>query len=137
MRRITAGLLLLLLALAGCAEALGTADWDRVEVRYTADNGTGPKGDYTLVVTPTEASYTIDGKETRQKLPDGAWSALTTGVRAFGDRKGAECADQGEIAIQASAGGAVKQNFEANGCDAGDVFEQAQALVAQIIAQVK
>ena len=50
---------------------------------FTADNGTGPKGDYTLVVTPTGASYTVEGKETRQELPDGAWSALTTGVLAL------------------------------------------------------
>ena len=30
-----------------------------------------------------------------------------------------------------------QQDFEANGCDAGDVFKQATDLVAQVIAQIK
>lgn len=133
MRRVLGLVVVVLLALTGCAQALGTADWDKIEVTFTATDSTG---DYHLVVTPTEASYTLNGKETTDKLPDGAWTALTTGVRAFGDRTATACADKGAISIAASAKGVVKQSFQANSCDAGDVFEQAQALVAQIVAQL-
>lgn len=137
MRRVVGCVLVLLLALTGCSQALGTADWDRIEVTFTAGGTDLTTGDYHLVATPTKASYTLGGKETTAKLPDGAWTALSTGVRAFGDRKAGACADKGAIRIEASAKGAVKQSFQANGCDAGDVFAQAQALVAQIMAQLK
>ncbi len=132
------GVLVLLLAFAGCSQMFGTADWDEIEVTFTpADDAGQTMPGYTLVVTPTEATYTLDGDEKTAQLPEGAWSALTTGVRAFGDRKGTACTGKGSITIRASAVGTVKQNFEANGCDAGDVFEQAQALVSQVIAQLK
>ena len=118
---------------------LGTAEWDKVEVTFTGPEGPTDQtmGDYTLVVTPTEATYTLNGETKSAKLADGAWGALTTGVRAFGDRKGTACNGKGSITIKASAAGATKQNFEANGCDAGDVFAQASDLVAQVIAQIK
>ena len=138
MRRVVVGVVVLLLALVGCSQVLGTADWDRIEVAYTAAEDPGQVlSDYTLLVTPAEVTYTLNGDAKTEKLPDGAWSALSTGVRAFGDRKGVECAGKGSITIKASAAGAVKQNFEANGCDAGDAFDQATALVAQVIAQIK
>ena len=139
MRRVVVGVLVLLLTLAGCSQVLGTADWDKIEVTYTSPKGSTdlPAGDYVLVVTPTEASYTINGESKSGKLPDGAWTALTTGIRALGDRKATACTDKGSITITASAAGTAKQNFAANGCDAGDVFKQATDLVAQIIAQIK
>ena len=132
------GVLVLLLALTGCSQMLGTADWDRIEVTYTPPDDPGQTAPgYTLVVTPTEATYMLDGEEKTGELPDGAWSALTTGVRAFGDRTGASCTGKGSITIKASAVGTAKQSFEANGCDPGDIFKQAQALVSQVIAQLK
>jgi hypothetical protein len=138
MRRVVVSVLVLLLSLAGCSQAIGTADWDKIEVTYKSPVDPGlTMGDYTLVVTPTEAIYTLNGDKKTEKLPDGAWAALTTGVRAFGDRKGVACVDKGSITITASAAGTAKQNFEANGCDAGDVFKQASELVAQVIAQIK
>ena len=139
MRRVVVSVLVLLLALAGCSQALGTADWDKIEVTYTSPEGATdpPMGDYTLVVTPTDATYTLNGEKKSDKLPDGAWSALSTGVRALGDRTGVACAGKGSISIKASAAGTAKQSFEANGCDAGDVFKQATDLVAQVIAQIK
>lgn len=139
MRRVVVGVLVLLLALAGCSQVLGTADWDKIEVTYTSPEGATdlPMGDYTLVVTPTDASYTLNGDKKSDKLPDGAWTAVSTGVRALGDRKGTACSGKGSITITASAAGTAKQNFEANGCDAGDVFKQATDLVAQVIAQIK
>ncbi len=117
---------------------LGTADWDKIEVTYTSPEDPGlTMGDYTLVVTPTEAMYTLNGEKKSGTLPEGAWAALTTGVRALGERKGMACSGKGSIAITASAAGSAKQSFEANGCDAGDAFKQATDLVAQIIAQIK
>jgi len=137
MRRVIVSVLVLLLALTGCSQVLGTADWDKIEVSYTSPDGATDLGDYTLVVTPTEATYTFNGEEKSDTLPDGAWTALSTGVRALGDRKGVACEGKGSISITASAAGAAKQSFEANGCDAGDVFKQATDLMAQIIAQIK
>ena len=117
---------------------LGTAEWDKVEVTYTSPEDPGATlGDYTLVATPTEVTYTLNGEKKTAKLADGAWAALTTGVRAFGDRSATACKGKGSITIKASAAGTTKQGFEANGCDAGDAFKQATDLVAQVIAQIK
>lgn len=111
---------------------LGTTDWDRIEASYA-----GGSGAYTLVVTPTEASYTIDGKTSSQKLPDGVWTTLTTGVRALGAREITTCADGESVQILAKAGTAVKQTFAANSCDAGDAMNQAKALLDQVIQLIK
>lgn len=132
MRRVVVGVLVLLLALTGCSQVLGTADWDRIEVAYTAGSDS-----YTLVVTPSEASYTIDGKESSQKLPEGLWTTVVTGVRALGGREPTKCANGEEIQIVAKAGSAVKQTFAANSCDAGDALKQAKALMEQVIALIK
>ena len=139
MKRLVVAVLALLLTLTGCSQVLGTADWDKIQVTYQSPEGATdlPSGDYTLVVTPTDATYTINGEKTSNTLPDGAWTALSTGVRALGDRAGTACSGKGSITITASAAGTSKQNFEANGCDAGDAFKQATDLMAQIIAQIK
>ncbi len=139
MKRLVVAVLALLLTLTGCSQVLGTAGWDKIQVTYTSPEGATdlPAGDYTLVVTPTEASYTVNGEKKSNTLPDGAWTALTTGVRALGARTRADCSGKGSITITASAAGTSKQNFEANGCDAGDAFKQATDLAAQIIAQIK
>ena len=134
MKRVVVALLALLLTLTGCSQMLGTADWDRVEVTFTSPE---EMGDYTLVVTPAEATYTLNGEKKSGKLPDGAWAALSTGVRAFGDRKATTCSGKGSITIVASAAGKTRQNFGANGCDAGDAFKRATDLAAQIIAQIR
>lgn len=132
MRRVLVGVLVALLALTGCSQVIGTADWDRIEVSSTAVAG----GDYTLVVTPDEFTYTVDGKATADKLPDGVWTTLTTGVRALGGREAVKCADGQAIQIRALAGTTLKQSYAANSCDAGDALKQAQALVEQFIATI-
>jgi hypothetical protein len=132
MRRIVVSALVLLLAFAGCSQVLGTTDWDRIEASYSGDSGA-----YTLVVTPTEASYTLDGKESSQKLPDGVWTTLTTGVRALGAREGTTCAKGESVQIAALAGTVVKQSFAANSCDAGDAMKQAKAILDQVIQLIK
>lgn len=137
MRRIVVGFVVLLLALSGCTQVLGTSDWDRIEASFSAGIADNPKSGYTLVVTPTEASYTIDGKESSQKLPDGAWVTLTTGIRALGAREGTTCADGEAVQIVAKAGSTVKQSFQANSCDAGDAMKQAKALLDQVISLIK
>ena len=132
MRRIVVTALVLVLALAGCSQVLGTSDWDRIEASYSSTSGA-----YTLVVTPAEATYTIDGKKSSQKLPDGAWTTLTTGVRALGAREGTTCAKGESVQILAKAGTAVKQSFAANSCDAGDAMKQAKAILDQVVQLIK
>jgi hypothetical protein len=129
--------MVVLLALSGCSQVLGTADWDRIEASFSAGIATGEKGGYTLVVTPTEVTYTIDGKESSEKMPDGLWTTLTTGVRALGAREGSTCADGEAVQIVAKAASTVKQSFQANSCDAGDAMKQAKALLDQVIALIK
>lgn len=126
-------LALALSALSGCSQLLGTSDWDRISVTYSAGSAPGQTGNYTLVVTPTDVSYELDGKRTTEKLPDGAWDTLVTGVRALGARQGDGCPGGQFIAIQAKAGSGVKQSFQASSCDAGDAFAQAKALIEQVV----
>ena len=133
MRRVAVGVLVLLLALTGCSQVLGIADWDKIVVNYTDEAG----GDYALVVTPAEAISTIDGEETSHKLPDGFWNTLVTGVRALGEREAVTCAEGQAIKIQATSGGAVKQTYAANSCDAGDALKSAQKLVEQLLPLIK
>lgn len=123
--------LLLALALSGCA-LVGGSEWDRVEVAFSG----AADGNYTLVVTPTKATYTIEGKKSSHDLPDGAWPALRTGVAALGERTSKPC-DGPSVAIKALAGDAVKQVFQASSCDGGEALAQAQAVLAQIIAQLR
>lgn len=130
-------LLPLLLIAGGCSTLLGTGDWDEVKVTFQSGSDADQPGDYTLLVTPTEASYTLDGKATTHELPSGAWEALTTGLRALGDHAGENCLDGQNLTIQALAAGTVKQTFEATSCDAGDALGQAQALIEQVISRLK
>lgn len=134
MKRVLVLLVLpVLLVLSGCSTILGTGDWDEVKVAYSGST----EGDYSLVVTPTEVSYTLDGKASTHELPAGAWTALTTGVRALGSHTAGNCADGSAITIQASAAGTVKQTFEASSCDADGVFATAKQLVEQVVSQLK
>ena len=134
MKRLVALLVLpLVLAVTGCS-LLGGSDWDEVKVSFDASTASG---DYTLVMTPAEATYTLDGKATTHELPTGVWTALTTGLKALGDRTGEACLDGQTILIEASAAGEVKQAFEANSCDAGDAFTQAQSLIEQVLSRLR
>ena len=134
MKRLLALLVLpLVLTVTGCS-MLGGGDWDEVQVSFDAST---TSGDYTLVVTPTEATYTLDGKATSHELPTGVWTVLTTGLKTLGDRTGDACLDGQTILIEASAAGEVKQAFEANSCDAGDAFTQAQSLIEQVLSRLR
>lgn len=135
MKRVLALLALpIVMVVSGCSTILGTGDWDQVKVSYLA---TADGDDYTLVVTPTEASYTLDGKATSHELPSGAWDLLTTGLRTFGDHTSENCPDGSVVTIEASAGGTVKQTFAASSCDTDGVFSTAQTLIEQVISQLK
>ena len=135
MKRVLVLLVLpILVALGGCSTILGTGDWDQVKVTYLA-NADGD--DYTLVVTPTEASYTLDGKASSYELPSGAWNLLTTGIRTLGDHTGESCPDGSTLTIEASAAGSVKQTFAASSCDTDGVFSTAKALIEQVVSQLK
>lgn len=137
MKRLLSLLVLpLLLVLAGCSSLLGTGDWDLVKVTYAPGSEESAPG-YALVVTPEQASYTLDGKESVHELPAGTWDLLTTGVRALGDHASPECLDGAHLTIEASAAGSVKQTFEATTCDAGDLLANAQGLIQQVINQLK
>ncbi|MGC4152383.1 MAG: hypothetical protein QM628_04810 [Propionicimonas sp.] len=135
MKRALALLVLPILLLAGgCSTILGTGDWDQVKVTYLA---TADGDDYTLVVTPTEASYTLDGKASSHELPSGAWDLLTTGLRTFGDHTSENCPDGSVVTIEASAAGTVKQTFAASSCDTDGLFSTAKTLIEQVVAQLK
>ena len=123
--------LLLVLTLSGCS-LLGSSSWDQVKVAFSGAD----KGDYTLVVTPKQAIYTIDGKATSEDLPEGAWTAVATGVAALRARTSKECDGQ-RLKIQALSGGDVLQTFEATSCDGGEALEQAKGVLDQLIAQLR
>ncbi|MGC3954770.1 MAG: hypothetical protein QM804_11110 [Propionicimonas sp.] len=127
----------LLVALGGCSSLLGTGDWDEVKVSYAAGFEAERAGDYTLVVTPKQASYTLDGKATSYDLPEGTWEVLTTGVRALGGHESQECLDGAQLTIEASAAGKSKQSFEATSCDADGLLERAKGVIEQVISQLK
>lgn len=127
----------LLVVASGCSSLLGTADWDQVKVSYFAASTAEQPGDYTLVVTPKQASYTLDGKASTHELPEGVWELLTTGVRTLGTHEPGSCLDGALLIIEASSSGTVKQTFEASSCDAGDLLDQAQGLIQQVISQLK
>lgn len=136
MRRLVAVLAAVLL-LSGCAQVLGTGDWTRIEVNFQAGSAADQKGNYTLVVTPSEATYTLDGTSSSHELPQGAWDALTTGIRTLGGRESEACPGGQFLTIEASAGDVVKQTYQASSCDAGDALKQAQALLEQVLNLVR
>lgn len=136
MRRLLAALAALLL-LTGCAQVLGTGDWTQVEVRFQAGSAKDQKGNYTLLVTPTEATYTLDGTSSSHELPQGVWDALTTSIRTLGDRESEACPGGQFLTIEASAGDAVKQTYQASSCDAGDALKQAQGVLDQVLNLVR
>lgn len=123
----------ILVMVSGCSTLLGTGDWDQVKVDYL----TNTEGDdHRLVVTPTEASITLDDQVTSHELPSGTWDLLTTGLRALGDHSSDACPDGSVLTIEASAAGTVKQTFAASSCDTDGVFDTAQTLIEQLIAQL-
>ena len=136
MRRLLAALAALLL-LTGCSQVLGTADWNQVRVDFQAGSTEGQEGNYTLLVTPTEAVYTLDGKSTSHELPQGAWDALTAGIRTLGERTSEPCPGGQFLSVEARAGDAVKHTYQASSCDAGNALAQAQALLEQLIGQLR
>ncbi|MCW5951762.1 MAG: hypothetical protein KIT69_05860 [Propionibacteriaceae bacterium] len=135
MKRVIALLILpVLLVLGGCSTILGTGDWDQVKVSYLSS---ADGDDYTLLVTPTEASYTLAGEASTHELPSGVWDLLTTGVRSLGDHTSDTCADGSVLTIEASAAGTVKQTFAASSCDADGLFSTAQSLIEQVVSRLK
>ena len=133
MKRFLLVLLPLLLLVTGCAQLMGTSDWDSIEVSYTGSAVPDQSGNYSFTITPTEATYTIDGKSQKAELAQGAWQALVTGVRALGERTTQPCPGSQTIRITAKSGSAVSQSFEASSCDAGEVFDQAQQLADMLL----
>lgn len=135
MKRVLALVFLpLLLTVTGCS-MLGGSDWEQVTATY--DSGPEASGDYTLVVTPTEVVYTLEGDATTHELPNGVWTALTAGLSALGDHSSEACPDGQLLTIQAVAGGEVKQTFETSSCDAGESLGQAKALIEQLLSRLK
>ncbi|MGB7961959.1 MAG: hypothetical protein WCF12_03235 [Propionicimonas sp.] len=137
MKRLLLILLPVFLLFAGCAQLMGTSDWDTIQVTYSGSAVAEPKGNYTFTITPTEATYTIDGKSQSVELPKGAWDALGAGVRGLGERTSQPCPGSQTIGIIAKSAGVVSQSFEASSCDAGGVFDQAQQLVNMLLQLVR
>lgn len=133
--RILLLLLPVAMLLSGCAQLMGTSNWDRIEVTYSAA-ASDPDGGYTLTLTPAEASYSVGGRRQTTELPQGTWDAAVTAVRALGQREGQPCADAQTIEITAKAAGRVSQTFAATSCEAGEVFNQAKQLVDMILQRI-
>lgn len=133
MKRFLLVLLPVVLLVTGCAQLMGTSDWDAIEVSYAGSAVPDQKDSYSLTITPAEATYTIDGKSQTAELAPGAWDALVTGVRALGARTSQPCPGSQTIRITATSGSEVSQSFEASSCDAGEVFSQAQQLAEMLL----
>ena len=138
MKRLLLALVVpLALLWSGCAQVMGTADWDRIDVTFQAGSTQNQTGNYTLTATPTRAEYVLDGKPSTHDLPQGVWDVLTGGVRTLGDRDSEACPGGEYLVIEASAQGAVKQTFQASSCDAGGVLDQAKALIEQVVQRLQ
>lgn len=135
MRRI-ASLLAVALLLAGCSLPFGPTDWNRIEITYDAGTTQPDQGDYTLVITPTQATFSRDPGNP-QKLPEGVWPVITAGLQALGPRQGVPCPEGPSIRILAKNDDTVKQSFEASKCDSGDALAQAEAAVTKILEALK
>lgn len=131
LRRIL--LLCLIPLLAGCAQLTGTAEWTSITADYS---GSGQSGKVT--VTPTRISLKSGKVSNARDLPDGAWTALTTAVRALaGTSATKDCKDGQVIVIQAYAGEKVQQSVRATSCEAGDSMAKAQAAMDSLLAYVR
>jgi len=131
LRRIL--LLCLVPLLAGCAQLTGTAEWTSITADYS---GSGQSGKVT--VTPTRISLKSGKVSNARDLPEGAWTALTTAVRALaGTSATKDCKDGQVIVIQAYAGEKVQQSVRATSCEAGDSMAKAQAAMDSLLAYVR
>lgn len=127
----------MLLIVSGCAQLMGTAGWDSIEVSNQAGSTQNQLGNYSLVVTAAELKATIDDQLSSTEMPPGAWDALVAGVRTLGGRASPGCPGGQFIQITAKAGEVVKQTYQASSCDAGDALKQAQQVVEGILKLLK
>jgi len=119
--------------LAGCAQLTGTAEWTSITAEYS---GAGQSS--TATVTPTRISVKSGKVSNARDLPDGAWTAVTTAVRALaGTSATKECKDGQIIVIKAYAGDKVQQSIRATSCEAGDSMTKAQAALDSLLAYVR
>lgn len=132
-KRILVLLLPVLLLFTGCAQLMGTSGWDTIEVTFTGSATKDQKANYTLAITPTTATYKVNGETQKTELPQGTWDALVTGVRALGERSSQSCPGGQTIRITARSGGQVSQTFEASSCDAGGLFDQAKQVADMLL----
>lgn len=132
-RALTLLVLPLLLVVSGCS-LLGSGDWEEVRVNVQS---TGDKPSFSAVVTPTKATFTVDGKQTSQDLPTGTWQIITAGLSSLGDRKAEKCPDGEVVKVEARAEGAVKFSFGASSCDAEDALSRVRPLIDQLVALLR
>lgn len=119
--------------LAGCSQLLGTSEWTSITADYSAA-GQASK----VTVTPTRISLKAGKVSNARDLPDGAWSAMTTAVRALAGVSATKpCADGQVIVIQAYNGEKVQQTIRATSCEAGDSMAKAQAALDSLMAYLR
>lgn len=119
--------------LAGCAQLTGTAQWTSITADYS-DAGQSTK----VTVTPNRISLKAGKVSNARDLPDGAWTALTTAVRALGGVSADKPCDGGQvILIQAYSADKVSQTIRATSCEAGDSMSKAQAALESLLAYVR
>ncbi|PFG16193.1 hypothetical protein ATK74_0725 [Propionicimonas paludicola] len=126
-------LLCLIPLLTGCAQLTGTSEWTSITADYS---GSGQSSKVT--VTPTRISVKAGKVSNARDLPDGAWTGLTTAVRALaGASATKDCKDGQVIVIQAYAGEKVQQSIRATSCEAGDSMAKAQAALDTLLSYVR
>lgn len=125
-------LICLIPLLAGCTQLLGTSEWTTITAEYSdADQSSQ------VTVTPTRISLKSGTVSNARDLPDGAWSAVTTAVRALAGTSATKACDDGQvIVIQAYAGEKVQQTVRATSCEAGDSMAKVQAALDSLLAYV-
>lgn len=126
-------LLCLIPLLAGCAQLTGTAQWTSITADYLAAGQSGK-----VTVTPSRISLKSGKVSNARDLPDGAWAALTTAVRALGGVSATKACNDGQvILIQAYIADKVTQTIRATSCEAGDSMAKAQAALDSLLAYLR
>lgn len=91
-----------------------------------------------MTVTPTRVSVKTGTVSNARDLPDGAWTAVTTAVRALaGTSATKDCKDGQVIVIKAYAKEKVQQSLRATSCEAGDTMAKAQAALDSLLAYAR
>ncbi len=124
----------MMLALTGCAQVMPMAEWTQVKVSYTAGSAPGQLGNYMVVITPKQATFTGDDGTSTRELPPGAWDSVVTAARALGARDGEPCPGGEAIWVAAGTEKETLQKFTASSCDDGELISKAKSVASGVLS---